>query len=71
MLHTFLSFLLEFFLEVVEEVSVEVLATEMCITGGSLDSEDAALDVKERDIEGTTAKIVDEDVPLLLRLAGT
>jgi hypothetical protein len=56
---------------VVEEVSVEVLATEMGISGSGLDSEDTTLDVEEGDIESTTTEIVDEDVALLLGLTGT
>jgi hypothetical protein len=36
------------------------------ITCSSLDSEDTALDVEERDIKGTTTEIVDEDVSLLV-----
>lgn len=43
----------------------------MCVTGSSLDSEDTTLDVKKRHIESTTTKIVNEDVPLLVRLSGT
>ena len=43
----------------------------MCVTGGSLDGEDTTLDVEKRHIESTTTKIVDEDVPLLVRLSGT
>jgi hypothetical protein len=37
---------------------------------GSLDGEDTALDVEEGNIESSTTKVVDEDVPLLLGLAG-
>jgi hypothetical protein len=62
---------LELFLEVLKEVGVEVLSTEMGITGGSLDGEDTTLDVEEGDIESTTAKIVDENVALLVGLSGT
>jgi hypothetical protein len=61
----------ELLLAVVEEVSVEVLATEMGISGSGLDSEDTTLDVEEGDIESTTTEIVDEDVALLLGLTGT
>jgi hypothetical protein len=59
----------EFLLAVVEEVGVEVLATKMGVTSGSLDGENTALDVQERDIESAATEIVDEDVALLLRLA--
>ncbi|TIA20341.1 hypothetical protein D6C80_02412 [Aureobasidium pullulans] len=61
----------ELFLEVVKEVGVEVLATQVGVTSGGLDSEDTTLDVEEGNIESTTTEIVDEDVALLLGLAGT
>lgn len=41
------------------------------LSSGSLDGEDTTLDVQEGDIESTTTKIVDEDVALLVGLAGT
>jgi hypothetical protein len=43
----------------------------MSVTSGSLDSEDTALDVKKGDIESSSTEIVDEDVALLVGLAGT
>jgi hypothetical protein len=55
----------------IEKVRVEILATQMGVTSGGLDSEDTTLDVQEGDIESTTTKIVDEDVALLLGLTGT
>jgi hypothetical protein len=61
---------LELLLEVVEQIGVEILTTQVSITCSSLDSEDTALDVEERDIKGTTTEIVDEDVSLLVWLAG-
>ena len=54
----------------VKEVGVEILTTKVSVTSGSLDGENATLDVEEGDIESTTTEIVDEDVPLLLGLAG-
>ena len=70
-----LSYLLrllgEFLLEVVKEVGVEVLTTQVGVSSSSLDGENTTLDVQKRDIESTTTKIVDEDVPLLVRLSGT
>lgn len=66
-----LGFSGEFLLEVVKEVGVEVLATQVGVTSGGLDSEDTTLDVEEGNIESTTTEIVDEDVALLLGLAGT
>lgn len=54
-----------------KKVRVEVLTTQMGVTSGGLDSEDTTLDVEEGDIEGTTTKIVDEDVALLVGLTST
>jgi hypothetical protein len=68
--HTLLRFLCELFLEVVKEVGVEILSSEMGVTSGGLDGENTTLDVQQRHIEGTTTEIVDEDVPLLLGLSG-
>lgn len=55
----------------VEKVGVKVLTTQVSITSGGLDGEDATLDVEERYIESTTAQIVDKDVALLVGLVGT
>lgn len=41
------------------------------VTSGSLDGENTALDVEEGNIESTTTKVVDQDVALLVGLAGT
>jgi hypothetical protein len=71
LLLSFLRLFRELLLEVVEEVSVEVLSSQVSVTSSSLDGEDTTLDVQKRHIEGTTTKIVDEDVPLLVRLSGT
>ena len=68
---TLLRLLLELLLEVIEQVGVEILATQVSVTSGGLDGEDTTLDVKEGDIESTSAEIVDHDIPLLLRLAST
>ena len=62
--------LVELLLEVVQEVGVEVLTTKVSVTSGSLDGEDTTLDVQQGNIESTTTEIVDEDVALLVRLAG-
>ena len=56
--------LLELLLEVVQEVVVEVLTAEMSITSSGLHSEDTSGDVEERDIEGSTTKIEDENITL-------
>ena len=60
----------ELLLAVVQQVGIEILTTQMGVTGGSLDGEDTTLDVQEGDIESTTTQIVDEDVALLLGLSG-
>jgi hypothetical protein len=41
------------------------------LSSGGLDGENTTLNVQQRHIEGATTEIVDEDVPLLLRLSGT
>jgi hypothetical protein len=69
-LPTFLCLPGELLLEVVKEVSVEVLTAQMGVTSGGLDGEDTTLNVKKGNIESTTTEIVDEDVPLLLGLSG-
>jgi hypothetical protein len=59
---------LELIYEVVDETVVEVLTTQVSVTGSRLDLENTLLDGEERDIEGTTTKIEDEDVALTLDL---
>ena len=59
---------LEFVYEVDDQTVVEVLTTQVSVTGGRLDLEDTLLNGKERNIEGTTTKIEDEDVALALDL---
>jgi hypothetical protein len=59
---------LELVNEVVDEAVVEVLTTQVSVTGSGLDLEDTLLDGKERHIEGTTTKIEDQDVALALDL---
>jgi len=41
------------------------------LSSSSLDGEDTTLDVEKRHIEGTTTEVVDEDIPLLVRLSRT
>jgi hypothetical protein len=53
------------------ETSGKRKLTQVGVTSGSLDSEDTALDVKKGDIESSSTEIVDEDVALLVGLAGT
>ena len=64
----FLVFPFEFINEVVDETVIEVLTTQVSVTGCGLDLEDTLLDGEERNIEGTTTKIEDEDVALTLNL---
>jgi hypothetical protein len=55
---------LELLHEVVDETVIKVLTTQMGVTGGGLDFEDTLLDGKERDIEGSSAEIENEDIAL-------
>ncbi|CEO96728.1 hypothetical protein PBRA_005332 [Plasmodiophora brassicae] len=55
---------LELLGEVLDEAVVEVLATEVGVTGGGLDLEDAVLDCQDGDIERTTTQVKDQDVHL-------
>jgi hypothetical protein len=66
----FLCLLLELFLEVLKKVGVEVLTTKVSVTSGGLDREDTTLDVKKGNIESSSTEIVDENVALLVGLAG-
>ena len=52
----------------VDQTVVEVLTTQVSITGSGLDLEDTLLNGEERDIEGTTTEIEDQDVALALNL---
>src|SRR6478609_8055938 len=54
--------------KVVHKAVVKVLTTQMGVAGGRLDLEDALLDGEERNIEGATTKIKDENVALALNL---
>ena len=64
--------LLELLDDVADKVDVKVLTTKVGVTVGGLDLEDTLLDLKNRDIEGTTTQIVDGDdtVVLLLQTVG-
>jgi hypothetical protein len=55
---------LELLDEVVDEPVVEVLTTQVGVTGGGLDLEDTLLNGQEGDIESSSTEIEDEDVPL-------
>lgn len=59
---------LELIDEVVDQTVVEILTTQVSVTGSRLDLEDTLLNGQERNIEGTTTEIEDEDVALTLDL---
>ena len=44
---------------------------KVSVTSSGLDSEDTALNVEERHIEGTSAQVINQDVALLVGLAST
>jgi hypothetical protein len=49
---------------VVDDTVVEIFTAKVGVAGGRQDFEDAVVDREERDIEGTTTKIVDNDLGL-------
>lgn len=57
--------------EVVNDTVVKVFTTEMGVTGGSENLENALLDREERDIKGTTSQVVDDDLRLFASLVKT
>lgn len=59
---------LKFVNKVVDKAVVEIFTTQVSVTGSGLDLEDTLLNGQERDIEGTTTEIEDEDVALTLDL---
>jgi hypothetical protein len=67
----FLSLPLELLLEVLQEVGIEILTTQVGVTSSGLDGKDTTLDVQEGNIESSTTEIVDENVTLLGGLSGT
>merc|ERR1711963_1050832 len=50
--------------EMVDHPVVEVLTSQVSVSGGGLDLEDALLNGQDGDVEGATAKIEDQDVAL-------
>ena len=54
--------------EVVDETVVEVLTTQVSVSGSGLDLEDTLLNGQEGDIESSSTKIEDENVALTLDL---
>lgn len=61
-------FSLELIDEVVDQAVVEVLTTQVSVTGSRLDFEDSLLDSEERHIESSSTKVENENVPLALSL---
>ncbi|KAH3670642.1 hypothetical protein OGAPHI_001157 [Ogataea philodendri] len=59
---------LEFVDEVVHQSVVEILTTQVSVTGSGLNLEDTVLDGKQRDIKSSSTKIEDQDVLLALAL---
>lgn len=57
--------------QVVDDTLIEILTTKVGVTGGSQDLEDTALNGEQRDIEGTTTEIVDNDLALTVGLVKT
>lgn len=57
--------------EVVDDTVIEILTSEMSITGSSLDLEETVLDGEEGDIESTSTEIVDDDLALITLLVKT
>lgn len=64
-----LGLLQELSLEVVQKGVVEIFATQMGVTGGSLDGENTSTDVEEGNIESSSTQIEDEDVLLSFLLS--
>ena len=64
-----LGFPLELVLEMLQESIIEVLTTQVSVTSSSLDGEHTTADVEERNIEGSSSKIEDQNVLLGLRLS--
>merc|ERR1719319_1014497 len=63
-LHVLLVLSLELLDEVIDQPVVKILSSQMGVSGGGLDLEDAFLDGEDGDIEGSTSKIEDEDIAL-------
>jgi hypothetical protein len=57
--------------EVVDDTLVKILTTKVGVTSGSENLEDTVVNGEERDIEGTTTKIVDNDLALTVGLVKT
>ena len=57
--------------EVLHDTVVEILTTKVSVTSGSQDLENAVVDRQKRHIEGTTTKIVNNDLALVTGLIKT
>ena len=62
---------LEFLLEVLEKSIVEILSSQMSISGGGFDGKDSTGDGEKGDIESSSSEIENEDKLLLLRFGGS
>jgi hypothetical protein len=56
---------------VVDDAVVKVLSSEVRVTGGGENLEDAVVDREERDIERSSSEIIDDDVALASSLVET
>src|ERR1700722_15818151 len=63
-MHTLLVLPLELLHEVIDQSVIEILATQVGITGSRLDLEDTFLDCQQRHIESSSSEIKNENVPL-------
>lgn len=52
--------------EVINNPLIKIFTTEMSVTSGSQDLENALVDGEDGDIESSSTKIVDQDVALVL-----
>lgn len=63
-----LLLLLELILEVLQEGVIEVFTTQVSVTCSCLHCEDTTTDVEQRNIEGSSTEIEDQNVLLRFRL---
>ncbi|KAH3659726.1 hypothetical protein OGATHE_005771 [Ogataea polymorpha] len=65
------SLLLELLFEVLKEVGIEILTTQVSVTSSSLDGEDTTSNVQQRNIESSSTKVEDQNVLLLVGFTST
>ena len=66
-----LVFALELLYKVVNKTVIKILTIQVVITDSNLDFEDTLFDRQERDIEGSSSEIEDEDIALTRHLVKT